>query len=419
MTTAAGAGDEPETVLVRVSGPDRPGITAGLMGVLSNADAEVQDIEQIVIRQRLSLGVVIAVPQGRDLLKELLLFGWEHEVDVDFELVDRKPTEHRQASIVNVLGVELSPNDIAAVAKVIAQSGGNIERIVRLSNYPVMSYELLVEGADETLLRELLIETRQHRSIDMSVQRDGLARRATRLVVLDVDSTLIQDEVIDLLAEEAGCVSAVASITEEAMRGELDFEASLRKRVELLKGLDEEAIDRVWARLRFTPGARTFVRTLKRLGYRVAIVSGGFTRLADRIADDLDLDHAHANTLEIVDGHLTGRITGPVVDRERKAELLSQIAADEGIPLNQTVAVGDGANDVAMLNAAGLGIAFCAKPVVRAAVDTALSVPYLDAVLFLLGVSREEIEQADAEDPNTPQVRMVPTGHDWAQRPTA
>jgi phosphoserine phosphatase len=352
--------------------------------------------------------VIVVVPQGRDLLKELLLFGWEHGVEVDFELVESTPTEHRRGTVVTVLGTVVSPADLALVASAIATSGGNIDRIVRLSKYPVMSYELLVEGADEHRLRELLVTVHREGSVDVAVQREGLGRRAVRLIVLDVDSTLIQDEVIDLLADEAGCHDEVAVITEAAMRGDLDFESALRQRVRLLAGLDQAALDRVWERLRFTPGARTFVRTLKRLGYRVAIVSGGFTRLADRIADELCLDHTHANTFEIVDGKLTGELVGPIVDRQRKAALLREIAASEDIPLSQTVAVGDGANDVEMLSAAGLGIAFNAKPAVSRAADTSLTVPYLDAILFMLGVRREEVEAADAEDPTTAQLRRPP-----------
>ena len=262
-----------------------------------------------------------------------------------------------------------------------------------------MSYELLVrDGDDEKLRSNLLHAAAANPGIDVAIQREGLGRRAKRLVVLDVDSTLIQDEVIELLAAEAGCLQEVQRITQDAMEGGIEFESSLRMRVRLLGGLDEGAIERAWANLRYTPGARTFVRTLRRLGYTVAIVSGGFTVFTDRLAADLDLQHAHANVLEIVDGRLTGELVGPIVDRARKASLLREIAEQGDIPLSQTVAVGDGANDLDMLSAAGLGIAFNAKPIVEEVADTSLSVPYLDAILFVLGIRREDVEAADDLD---------------------
>jgi phosphoserine phosphatase len=216
--------------------------------------------------------------------------------------------------------------------------------------------------------------------------------------MMDVDSTLISDEVIELLAEEAGCLDEVRDLTERAMAGGLDFEQALRQRVALLEGLDLAALDRARERMTLTPGARTFVRTLKRLGYTVGIVSGGFTHFTDRLAEELGLDHAVANELEIVDGRLTGSVLGQVVDRARKADLLREFAQAEGVPLSQTVAVGDGANDLDMLAAAGLGVAFNAKPVVQEAAEVAVNVPFLDAILFLLGVTRDEVERADADD---------------------
>jgi phosphoserine phosphatase len=235
-------------------------------------------------------------------------------------------------------------------------------------------------------------------SVDIAVEPATLWRRARRLVVLDVDSTLVQGEVIEMLAAQAGCEARVAEVTAQAMAGELDFEQSLRARVALLEGLPVEALDAVRAAVRLTPGARTLVRTLKRLGYAVGVVSGGFTAVTDDLVADLGLDHALANRLEVVDGRVTGRVVGRVVDRARKAEALREFAAAEGLTMAQTVAIGDGANDLDMLAAAGLGIAFNAKPVVREAADAALSVPFLDAVLFLLGVPRDEVEAADASD---------------------
>ncbi len=389
-----------QTVLVRISGHDRPGITAGLLGVLERGEATVQDIEQVIIRQRLSLGVLVDVPQGRDLLKELLMFGWEYDVEVDFQVVEPESGPRGRGSVVTVLGQELAPGDMRQVAAAIADEGGNIERIFRLSKYPAYSYELLVRGGDHDHLKARLLEVATaNPGFDIAIQREGLGRRAKRLVVIDVDSTLIEDEVIDQLADEAGRGAEAARLTEAAMAGDIDYEASLRQRVALLAGLDESAVDRVWERMRLTPGARTFVRTVKRLGYRVAAVSGGFTQLTDRLCDQLGLDHAYANQLEIVDGRLTGELVGPIVDRARKAALLEEIAAAERVPLEQTVAVGDGANDLDMLALAGLGIAFNARPIVRDAADLSLGLPYLDTILFVLGVTREEIEEADAEDP--------------------
>ncbi|MDW3220481.1 MAG: phosphoserine phosphatase SerB [Acidimicrobiales bacterium] len=388
-----------QSVLIRVTGPDHPGVTAGLMSVLADAGAQVQDIEQIVIRGQLTLGVAVAVPEGRDLLRDVLLFGWDQGMEVDFDVVSSIPTPTSRGHVVTLLGPELTPGELGAATTAIADAGANIQRIIRLSRYPVMSYELLVRDGDDTKLRANLLHTAAvNPGVDIAIQREGLGRRAKRLVVLDVDSTLIQDEVIELLAAEAGCLDEVRKITQDAMEGGIDFESSLRMRVRLLGGLDEGAIDRAWANLRFTPGARTFVRTLRRLGFEIAIVSGGFTAFTDRIAADLGIPHAHANELEIVDGALTGELVGEIVDRRRKATILTEIAAEKHVPLSQTVAVGDGANDLDMLNVAGLGIAFNAKPIVEDAADTSLSVPYLDAILFVLGIRREDVEAADELD---------------------
>ena len=401
MTGDSEVGVSTRTVLVRVSGRDRPGITAGIMGILARADAEVQDVEQVVIRGRLNLGLVVAVPGGRDLLKDLLLFGWEREVEIDFEVVEESSDEPKAGGYaVTILGERLGPDDLQVVAESIADVDGNIERIVRLSRFPVWSYELLVRCADGDRLRAaLLAACSRHPTFEVAVSREGLARRSQRLVVLDVDSTLIQDEVVDMVAVEAGVGPEVAAITEMAMHGDMDYEVSLRERVALLAGTDVGVLGRVADRVRLTPGARTFCRTLHRLGYTTAVVSGGFIEVVGVLAERLGIDHAHANRLEVVDGRLTGALVGPVVDQAGKARLLRQIAEAEGVPLEQVVAVGDGANDLDMLAVAGLGIAFNAKPRVRASADASVSVPYLDAVLFLLGVSREEIEEADRLDP--------------------
>lgn len=387
----------PSTVLVHVTGRDHPGITAGLLGVLERGGAAVHDMEQLVVRERLTLNVLIGVNGSTGVLKELLFWGWESDVDVDFEVVEDASTRAaKPRTVVTVLGPTLPPAALGGVARAVAAGSGNIDRIVRLSRYPVVSYELTVVDADVDVMRSALVEAAAVHAIDIAIQPERLEAGAKRLVLLDVDSTLIQDEVIELLAAEAGCHEQVQAVTARAMAGELDFAASLRERVALLAGLDEAAIDRVRAKVRLTPGARTFVRTLKRLGFKVAIVSGGFTQVTDRLAEELAIDHAVANELEVVDGVLTGRTVGPVVDRERKGEVLRELAAAEGLTLGQCVAVGDGANDLAMLSVAGLGIAFNAKPVVREVADTSVSVPYLDAILFLLGIRRDEVERADA-----------------------
>ena len=318
------------------------------------------------------------------------------DVEIEFTaLEDAEPSPAVRHHVV-VLGAPLPPVALAGITRRLAASGANIERVVRLSAWPAQSFELLVSGGATDRLRSELAAEAVVQQVDVAVERASIYRRARRVVVLDVDSTLVQGEVIEMLAAEAGCQVEVAQLTEAAMSGRLDFEASLRARVALLAGLRAEAVDRVRAAARLTPGARTLVRTLKRLGYAVGIVSGGFTAVTDDLATQLDLDHALANVLEVVDGHLTGQLVGPVVDRAGKATALRRFAELEGLRPEQTVAIGDGANDVDMLEAAGLGIAFNAKPVVREAADAALSVPFLDAVLFLLGISREEVEAADA-----------------------
>ncbi len=397
---------EIDTILVRINGPDHPGITAALMGLLADSGAGVEDVEQIIIRGRLVLNLIVAVPSGRDLVKELLHFGWERKIEIDFEVVDPNPTPKTPGLVVTILGHEVTPNEFGALASSIAKSGGNIDRIVRLASDPVLAYELVVSGDDREGIRASLLQTADTLRADVAVHREGLGRRATRLVVLDVDSTLIREEVIELVADEAGCRDQVAEITERAMRGEIDFEESLHERVALFEGLPVGLLDRVIDRIELTPGARTFIRTLKRLGYRTAIVSGGFTLATEALAEQLGIDHAYANTLEVHEGLLTGRVTGLIVDRKGKAELVRKIAELEEIPLDQVVAIGDGANDLDMLNAAGLGIAFNAKPVVQEAADTTLNVPYLDAILFVLGVRRTDIEEADA----TPYAPPAPGG---------
>jgi len=390
--------EAPKTLLITLTGKDRPGVTSAVFSTLAAFGVAVLDIEQIVLRRRLVLGVLVTVPRDWKALKSALERVAE-ELDMQVE-VDRGTGDNRSRpegrSHVTVLGMPLKPAAVAAIAGRIADTGANIDRIERMARYPVTAIELHVSGTDPDRLRVLLSEEAAVQAVDVAVQPASLLRHGMRLVVMDVDSTLVQGEVIEMLAEHAGCLDEVRSVTEQAMRGELDFEESLRNRVALLAGLDAGALERVYDDLVLAPGARTLVRTLKRLGYRFAIVSGGFTRVTDRLAADLGIDFAAANELEVVDGRLTGRIVGPVVDRAGKAEALRRFAAAAGVSEAATVAIGDGANDLDMLSAAGLGIAFNAKPVVQKAADTAVNVPYLDAIVYLLGISREEVEAADA-----------------------
>jgi phosphoserine phosphatase len=381
--------------LIRVTGRDRPWLTRDVLGLLAAGEAELEDMEQLVVRERLTLDVLVRLPAPAAVLADLERWAAAHQMRVETEQVESISSRAdlpRQA--VTVLGAALTPEVLAGVAEAIAQAGGNIDRIVRLARTPVTAYDLVVVIDDPGPMRRALVEVAHRGGIDIAVQAGGLERRAKRLVVLDVDSTLISDEVIELLADEAGVVDQVSMITARAMDGELDFEASLRERVRLLEGLDEGAIVRARERIRLTPGARTFVRTLHRLGFVVAIISGGFTPFTDWLKAELDLDHAFANELEMINGRLSGNVVGTIVDRGRKADLLRQIAAAEGVPLSQTVAVGDGANDLDMLAAAGLGIAFNAKPLVRAQADTTVSVPYLDAILFMLGIRGADVDRA-------------------------
>ncbi|MGH3440641.1 MAG: phosphoserine phosphatase SerB [Nitriliruptorales bacterium] len=390
--------EDRRTLLVRITGRDQPGITAAMLDVLAAAGADVYDMEQVTTRGRLSLDLLVGLPDGDTVLKEVLFLANERDLSVDFEPVEPRPPGPAPARhAITVIGQPLTAGALAAVAGEIAGSGANIDRITRLSRYPVVSYELVVSGGDSGALQAGLLRTSHDHGIDVALQREGLERRAKRLVVLDVDSTLVQDEMVELLAEEAGRAEEVRRLTAAAMAGDLDYETALRERVSLLRGLEADALERVRGRLRLTPGARTFVRTLKRLGFRLAIVSGGFTVFTDRLREELGIDHAYANELEVADGRLTGGLVGRIVDRARKAEILEEVAVLEGVPLEQSVAIGDGANDLDMLAKAGLGIAFNAKPVVRDAADTAVSVPYLDAVLFVLGIRRDEVEAADAD----------------------
>jgi phosphoserine phosphatase len=388
-----------QSLLLTFVGADRPGLTGALFSAVGDCDVAVQDLEQVVIRGRLVLGVLLIGPDCEAAAERMTGAAEDLGLSVTSDPgASAEDPRRRGRIVVTVLGRPMTPGALAAVAGGVADHGANIDRIVRLASYPVTGIELEISGADTESLRADLARRAPGWGVDIAVSPGGLARRGVRLVVMDVDSTLIQQEVIELLAAEAGAdaEAAVAEITAAAMRGELDFAESLTARVQRLAGLSEDVLDRVRERVELAPGARTLIRTLKRMGYRVGIVSGGFSQITDALAAELGLDFAAANTLEVVEGRLTGRLIGPLVDRAGKAEALRRFAATAGVPLDQTVAIGDGANDLDMLAAAGLGIAFNAKPVVRDAADAAVSVPFLDSVLYLLGITRDDVESADA-----------------------
>ena len=400
--------DTPETsvtVLVTVTGPDFPGVNAALFAVLADHGAEMLDVQQATIHQRIMLSALVCLPGDPARLEAALdlaipALGLTVSVETGGDASSVHPFS---THVVLVLGRPITAANFAEVAKSLAALRVNIDRVRRVADYPVTGLELRVSlpaqgPPSDAALQYALAEAGRRARCDIAVQSVSLVQRTKRLIVFDVDSTLVKGEVIEMLAARAGREAEVAAVTEAAMRGEIEFAESLHRRVATLAGLPERCLDDVARALELTPGARTTVRTLRRLGYRCGVVSGGFTRVIEGLVDELRLDFAAANTLEVVDGHLTGRVTGTVVDRAGKAEALQRFADEAGVPLSQTVAVGDGANDLDMLAAAGLGIAFNAKPVVAAAADTALSYPYLDAVLFVLGVTRDEIEGADAEE---------------------
>ena len=394
------------SVLITVTGRDQPGVTSALFEVLARHDVELLNVEQVVVRGRLTLGVLVAGrgeiaggPALRDELHDAIRgVGLEVTIERSDDLpVLREPSTHT----IVVLGRPISAEAFGVVAREVAALGVNIDTIRGVSDYPVTGLELRVSvppGAAYGQLQQALARVAVDEGVDIALEDYSLSRRAKRLIVFDVDSTLIQGEVIEMLAERAGALAAVAEVTEAAMRGELDFAESLHKRVATLRGLPAEVLDEVADQIELTPGARTTIRTLRRLGFHCGIVSGGFRQVIEPLAHELMMDFVAANELEIVDGTLTGRVVGTMIDRPGKAKALRDFAQQAGVPMEQTVAVGDGANDIDMLTAAGLGVAFNAKPALREVADASLSHPYLDTVLFLLGVTRGEIEAADAVD---------------------
>ncbi len=389
------------TGLILLSGVDKPGITETLFQTLSPFAVNILDIEQVVIRGRVILTVLISCAPAHAAAIESDLEECATTLGVDiasaFEVSGSTDIDVKKSLLhVVVLAQELKPSAINAVASAIAINDGNIEQIHRTASYPVTAIEFTVSGVEQSRLRTELARVGIENSIDIAISPGGLMRWAKKLVVMDVDSTLIGQEVIELLGAKAGKGAEIAAITESAMRGELDFADSLRARVALLKGLPESVLTDVQSEISLTPGARTLVRTLHKLGHHVALVSGGFEPVIAPLMTELGIAHMRANNLEIADGKLTGALSGPIIDRAGKADALREFAALHSIALEQTIAIGDGANDLDMITLAGMGIAFNAKPAVKAAADSSVSAPYLDSVLYLLGITREEVEDLDS-----------------------
>ena len=388
--------------LILISGVDAPGVTQALFNALQEFSVEVLDIEQVVIRGRLILTTLISLDPAHASAIEKDLFAAIAPLGLDLAL-DFTEENSKESSSSNLhlvaLSQELRPSGIAALAAKISDQGGNIDRIRRTASYPLTAIEFeitlnLSESTLKTIQRELAEIAREH-GIDIAVESSGLTRRAKRIVLLDMDSTLIKQEVIDLIAQKHHVGPQVAEITEQAMRGELDFTASLQARVQLLSGADISLLDQVKNEITLTPGARTLIRTLHKLGHKVGVVSGGFLDVIEPLLQELEIDFYRANKLEIIDGKITGRLEGQIIDRKAKAQSLIDFAAIEGVTLAQTIAIGDGANDLGMIEIAGLGIAFNAKPAVRAAATSSITSPYLDSVLYLMGITRDEIDSAD------------------------
>ena len=390
------------TGLILISGVDAPGVTQALFAALDPFSITILDIEQVVIRGRLILTTLISLDPAHaqaietDLLDATSKLG----LDLAIDFSDQPKGESRNSNLhIIVLSENLRPAGIGALASKIAEQGGNIDRIHRTASYPLTAIEFEVSlNLDDDKLKIVqreLAEIAQNSGIDIAVEQSGLVRRAKRIVLLDMDSTLIQQEVIDLLAEGCGVGAEVAAITQSAMRGELDFAESLTARVKLLAGANAEILESVKTSITLTPGARTLIRTLHKLGHKVGVVSGGFLDVIEPLLKELEIDFYRANKLEITDGKLTGKVLGSIVDKNGKALALREFASAENVTLSQTIAIGDGANDLGMLELAGLGIAFNAKPAVRAAANSSINSPYLDSVLYLMGITRSEIEDAD------------------------
>ncbi len=407
-----------EVVLITVTGPDRPGLTAALSAILARYDVPVLDIGQSVIHDRLLLGLLIEAPgdEGCAVFKELLFKGHELDLAIRFTPISLDEYERwvaaqgRARHIVTLLGPRITAKHLARVTEVVSRHGFNIDQITRLSGrislrHPEKkprgaSVEIALSGEVEDIaaMHADFLAISQDWELDVAVQEDNLYRRNRRLVCFDMDSTLIQTEVIDELAKAAGVGEQVAAITEAAMRGELDFAESFRQRLALLEGLDESVLRGIAENLPITDGAERLIRHLRHFGYKVAILSGGFTYFAEYLQRRLGIDYVYANQLDIEHGKLTGRVKGEIIDGEAKARLLRKLAEQEGISLEQVIAVGDGANDLPMLAIAGLGIAFHAKPLVQARARHSIATLGLDAILYLLGMRDREIAELERKE---------------------
>ncbi|VUD51693.1 Phosphoserine phosphatase SerB2 [Thalassocella blandensis] len=402
-----------ELVLLTISGQDRPSVTSTVTELLSQHSAKVLDIGQAVIHDSLSLGMLVEFSAGNDaslLMKDVLFRMHEMGMQVRFQPITEQSYQEwvtqqgKGRHIVTLLARQISAEHIAALTRVVANNGLNIDNISRLSgrvalddtaNSNKASVEFSARGTpDIAKLRAELAEVSMTFDVDIAFQEDNMYRRTRRLVCFDMDSTLIEAEVIDELAHAAGIGDEVAQITEAAMAGELDFDQSFAKRLSLLKGLDESVLQGIAESLPVTEGAEHLISTLRKLGYKTAILSGGFTYFGEYLQRKLGIDYVFANELQIVDGKVTGEVSGQIVNGQRKAELLRELARREGISLEQVVAVGDGANDLPMLSIAGLGIAFRAKPLVKAEAKQSISNLGLDAILYLMGFRDREIKQA-------------------------
>jgi len=386
--------------VITVNGPDAPGIVSSITSILSENAVKIIDIEQIVIRKLILLSMMLDLRESKggqiSLLKDLLLEAKRLNVELDFKIASYD--EHLQHDnnfmyAVTCLGEKITAQVVAQISNAIYSENVNIERITQLSQGELSCIEMIVK-TDKTInvqdMTGKLLSISSDFGVDIAVQKEDIFRRSKRLVVMDMDSTLIQVEVIDELAKSAGNGEEVSGITSKAMNGELSFNESLNKRVELLRGLDENILDEIYHNIPFTPGAKKLVKILKKLGYKTAVISGGFTFFTDRLKNELGLDYAFANKLEIKDGKLTGKVLGEIINGESKAKILEDIADKENITLDQVVAIGDGANDLLMLDKAGLGIAFNAHKTVREKADYNISQENLDSIIYLLGISEKE-----------------------------